>query len=174
MSIASVTAEDSVYALLTDGTTAEIRPAAPGDVAAVTAMHEAMSPDNSYLRFFNFSRLSAEQEAERVCRAPATDHMALLAFVGGQVVGVASYEVKSGTTEAEVALAVADQMHGRGVGTLLLEHLVSVAGRWGLSTFTAYGPEAERRNAAGSHRCRACGPARAGGWPDRVRLRAAR
>ncbi len=137
MSMAPVTAEESVYALLTDGTTAEIRAAAPGDVAAVTAMHEAMSLDNSYLRFFNFSRLSAEQEAKRVCRAPATDHMALLAIVGGQVVGVASYEVKDGTTEADVALAVADQMHGRGVGTLLLEHLVSAADRWGVSTFIA-------------------------------------
>jgi acyl-CoA synthetase (NDP forming) len=137
MSMAPVTAEESVYALLTDGTTAEIRAAAPGDVAAVRAMHEAMSPDNSYLRFFNFSRLSAEQEAKRVCRAPATDHEALLAVVGGTVVGVASYEVKDGTTEAEAAFAVADQMHGRGVGTLLLEHLVSAAGRWGLSTFTA-------------------------------------
>jgi acyl-CoA synthetase (NDP forming)/GNAT superfamily N-acetyltransferase len=133
----TVTVTASVYALLTDGTTAEIRPAAPGDVAAVRAMYEAMSPENSYLRFFDFSRLSAEQEAKRVCRAPTAEQAALLAVVGGMIVGVASYEVKDGTTEAKVAFAVADHLHGRGVGTLLLEHLVSAAGRQGVSTFTA-------------------------------------
>jgi hypothetical protein len=55
----------SVYALLTDGSTAEIRPAGPQDAGAVRAMHEAMSPDNLYLRFFTLSRGSAEQEAQR-------------------------------------------------------------------------------------------------------------
>ena len=44
---------DPVYALLADGTTVEIRPATPDDFDAVKAMHDAMSPDNSYLRFFN-------------------------------------------------------------------------------------------------------------------------
>ena len=53
----------AVYALLADGTTVEIRPAVPADFDAVKAMHEAMSSDNSYLRFFNVSRLSAEREA---------------------------------------------------------------------------------------------------------------
>src|SRR6516165_3291456 len=43
----------SVYALLADGTTVEIRPAGPGDFDAIKAMHEAMSPANSYMRFFS-------------------------------------------------------------------------------------------------------------------------
>ena len=127
----------SAFALLADGTTAEIRPATPGDTAAVTAMHEAMSPENSYLRFFSFSRLSAEQEARRVCRAPAADHAALLATVAGQLAGVASYEITGDGHKAEIAFAVADNMHGRGIGTLLLEHLISDAGRRGVTTLTA-------------------------------------
>ena len=127
----------SAYALLADGTTAEIGPATPGDTAAVTAMLEAMSPENSYLRSFSFSRLSAEQEAGRVCRAPAADHAALLATVGGQLAGVASYEVTGDGHEAEIAFAVADDMHGRGIGTLLLEHLISDANRRDITTLTA-------------------------------------
>ena len=67
----SVTEQSSVYALLTDGTTVEIRPARPDDFDAVQAMHEGMSPDNAYLRFFILSRLAAEPEATRVCRAGA-------------------------------------------------------------------------------------------------------
>ena len=80
-----------VYALLADGTTVEIRPAVPDDFDAVKAMHEAMSPDNTYLRFFNISRLAAETEARRICRDPAPGSVALLALAGGEVVGVASY-----------------------------------------------------------------------------------
>jgi acyl-CoA synthetase (NDP forming)/GNAT superfamily N-acetyltransferase len=118
----------SVYALLADGRTVEIRPATPADFDAVKAMHQAMSPDNAYLRFFSLSRLAAEQEARRVTRAPHPDHAALLALYDGKVVGLASYEVaRDGSRTAEVAFAVADDMHHRGIATLLLEHLVSLA-----------------------------------------------
>jgi len=133
----SGTAAHRVFALLTDGTTAEIRPARPGDMAAVQAMHEAMSPDASYLRFFSYSKLSAEEEAKRVCRPPRPGHQSLLALCGGEVTGVASYEVNDVGTSAEVAFAVADRMHGHGLGTLLLEHLVSDAIQHDVTTFTA-------------------------------------
>ena len=76
-----VAAPASVYALLADGRTVEIRPATPADFDAVRAMHEAMSPDNAYRRFFSLSRLAAEQEARRVTREPSPDHAALLAGV---------------------------------------------------------------------------------------------
>ena len=137
MSITPVTARASVYALLTDGTTVEIRAARTDDLPAVKAMHEGMSADNSYLRFFNFSQLSAEQEATRVCRPSGADHAALLALCSGRVVGVASYEVTGHGPGAEIAIAVPDNMHNRGIGTLLLEHLVSDAGLRGITTFTA-------------------------------------
>ena len=51
---------EGVYALLTDGTTVLIRPATPEDAGAVRQMHEQMSPDNIYLRFF-----SPEQDVRR-------------------------------------------------------------------------------------------------------------
>ena len=128
----------SVYALLADGTTVQIRPVGAADFDAVKAMHEAMSPDNAYLRFFSISRLAAEQEARRVTRAPGPDHAALLAVYDGQVVGLASYEVDRGDGKtAEVAFAVSDTMHHRGIATLLLEHLVSLARASQLEALTA-------------------------------------
>src|SRR4249920_1457519 len=128
----------AVYALLADGTTVEIRPAVPGDLDAVQAMHEAMSPNNSYMRFFNISRHSAEIEARRICRNPAPDSAALLAVANGEVVGVASYVPPGDDPHAaEVAFAVADHMHHRGIATLLLEHLVSLARSRRITTFTA-------------------------------------
>ena len=133
------TSPAGVYALLSDGRTVQIRPAAPEDFAAVKAMHEAMSPDNAYLRFFSLSKTASEQEARRVTREPGLDHAALLAVYGGEIVGVASYEAErdSGGKTAEIAFAVADTMHQRGIATLLLEHLVSLARARQVETFAA-------------------------------------
>jgi acyl-CoA synthetase (NDP forming)/GNAT superfamily N-acetyltransferase len=127
----------ATYALLTDGSTVLIRPAGPADAEAVRAMHAALSPDNLYLRFFSLSPYSAKREADRVCRDPAPDHAALLAWLGDRLVGVASYEPAAKPGTAEVAFAVPDDLHGRGIATLLLEHLVSIGREHGLRAFTA-------------------------------------
>ena len=124
------------YALLTDGSTVEIRPARAQDADAVRAMHAAMSPDNLYLRFFSMSPDNADREAKRVSREPAPDRAALLAWRGDRLVGVASYEPMADGV-AEVAFAVPDDMHGKGIATLLLEHLVSVARERGVRAFAA-------------------------------------
>ena len=127
----------SGYALLADGRTVEIRPATPADYEAVKAMHEAMSPENVYLRFFSYSRLSAETEARRVT-GPCPGRVALLALSEGELVGVASYEVAAhDQSAAEIAFAVADDMHHKGIATLLLEHLVSAARSNQINTFIA-------------------------------------
>jgi acyl-CoA synthetase (NDP forming)/GNAT superfamily N-acetyltransferase len=128
-----------VYALLADGRTVEIRPATAADFDAVKSMHQAMSPGNAYLRFFSLSRTAPEQEARRVTREPGLDHAALLAVYGGEVVGLASYEVErdSGGKTAEVAFAVVDTMHQLGIATLLLEHLVSLARARQVDAFVA-------------------------------------
>jgi len=137
------TAQDTgrVYALLADGTTVEIREACAEDFDAVQAMHEAMAPDNIYLRFFSYSKRSAETEARRICRDPDPDapgSAALLALLDGELVGVASYAGLTGHPgQAEVAFAVADHMHHKGIATLLLEHLVSLARSRQITEFTA-------------------------------------
>ena len=82
----------ATFALLMDGSTVEIRPGGPQDADAVREMHAALSPENAYLRFFSLSPLNAEREAQRVCREPGPDHAALLAWLGGELAGVASYE----------------------------------------------------------------------------------
>src|SRR5215467_12728655 len=107
------------YALLADGATVGIRPAGPGDFDAVARFHRDMSPDNLYLRFFSLSKRAAEQEARRVCRPADADHAALLALLGGRVAGLASYELTGTPGVAEIAFAVADDMHGRGNAAML-------------------------------------------------------
>ena len=127
----------ATFALLIDGSTVEIRQAGPQDCDAVREMHAKMSLENLYLRFFSLSPSNAEREAQRVCREPGPDHMALLAWLDGELCGVASYEPTRRPGVAEIAFAVPDHLHGRGIATLLLEHLVSIARQRGLEAFTA-------------------------------------
>ena len=131
-----VTAEPS-YALLADGSTVEIRHARAQDADDVREMHRELSPANSYFRFFSFSPQAPEREAKRLCRPDDDDHVALLARLEGRLVGVASYEPSGRPGVAEIAFAVSDEMHGRGVATLLLEHLVSLARQRRLTAFAA-------------------------------------
>jgi acyl-CoA synthetase (NDP forming)/GNAT superfamily N-acetyltransferase len=125
------------YALLADGTTMTIRPVAPGDYEAVRRLHDAMSPDNLYFRFFSASSVSAEREARRVCLEGGPGLVALLGLLGDEVVGLASYELIRDAVVAEIALAVTDGRHRRGIATLLLEHLVSLARAGGVKAFVA-------------------------------------
>jgi hypothetical protein len=48
-------------------------------------MHEAMSPDNIYLRFFSLSKLAAETEARRLRQESRPGHAALLALSAGEL-----------------------------------------------------------------------------------------
>ena len=98
------------FALLADGRTVEIRHARPGDSDDVRRMHEQLSPDNAYFRFFSFSPKAPGREAARVCRAESSDHAALLARLAGELVGVASYEPTAKPGVAEIAFAVADRV----------------------------------------------------------------
>ena len=127
----------ATFALLIDGSTIEIRPAAPQDEDAVREMHAALSPQNAYLRFFSLSPLNAEREAHRVCREPSPDHVSLLAWLGGELAGVAGYESAGTPGSAEIAFAVPDHLHHLGIATLLLEHLVSIARQHQVKVFTA-------------------------------------
>jgi RimJ/RimL family protein N-acetyltransferase len=116
----------ALHVLLADGSMAEFRHAEAGDFEAVRTMHAQMSPDNLYLRFFSLSPQAPEHEARRLCRPAAKDHVALLALVAGRLAGVASYELVATTGHAEIAFAVADDLHGHGIATLLLRQLVAV------------------------------------------------
>jgi hypothetical protein len=62
-------------------------------------MYEAMSPDNTYLRFFNLSRRAAKDEAQRTCRdaGPGQAILDNIATGGyrGQKLTWAGYSVRS-------------------------------------------------------------------------------
>ncbi|MHC5908440.1 GNAT family N-acetyltransferase, partial [Streptomyces sp. S6] len=125
------------HALLADGTTVCIRPVRPGDHDQLEGLYEEMSPEHLRLRFFSPSRRSAAQAADRACAPARPGYRALLAEAHGQVLGLAEYDTRGDGDRAEISVAVAEGVHHRGVGTLLVEHLVSAALADGVTVFTA-------------------------------------
>ncbi|MCX4904034.1 bifunctional GNAT family N-acetyltransferase/acetate--CoA ligase family protein [Streptomyces sp. NBC_00878] len=125
------------HALLADGSTVEIRSARPDDHLQVLRLYDSMSAENQRLRFFGASRLAGRQAADRLCAGPEPGYHGLVALLEDRVVGVAEYRTSADPAAAEIGVAVADGLHHRGVGTLLLEHLVTTARTAGLTAFTA-------------------------------------
>ncbi|MFE9650643.1 GNAT family N-acetyltransferase [Streptomyces sp. NPDC006365] len=129
--------QPTVHALLSDGTTVCIRPVVRADHEQLEGFYEEMSPENLRLRFFAASRRSAGLAADRACAPVHPGHRALLAETAGRVIGLAEYDSGGTGDTADMSIAVADGLHHRGVGTLLVEHLVSAARAEGITTFTA-------------------------------------
>ncbi|WP_031104728.1 GNAT family N-acetyltransferase [Streptomyces sp. NRRL S-146] len=128
----------AVHALLKDGTTVRIRTVEPGDHDQLAGLYAEMSPDNRRLRFFSAGPRSAGRAADTVCAPARRGHRALLAEREGRVVGLVEYHADDNAPHtAELAVAVADGLHHRGVGTLLVEHLVPAARADGITAFTA-------------------------------------
>lgn len=120
--------------LLRDGTIAVIRPLETADLPGLLELHESVSDDSLRLRFFSPSRHAAREYVEHLRDAP--DTRALVLERAGRICALATAEpVEPGA--AEVAFLVADDLHGMGVGSLLLEHLAAACRACGVRRFLA-------------------------------------
>ncbi|RYC13861.1 GNAT family N-acetyltransferase [Nocardioides zhouii] len=127
---------EPVDVLLADGTVAVIRSLVEEDRAAVLGLHESVSVDTLRLRFFSPSRETGRRYVDHLFSPDNTSSAALVALVRGRIAGLATAEVLS-PDSAEVAFLVADEDRGRGLGSLLLEHLAALGRRYGVSRFEA-------------------------------------
>lgn len=123
--------------VLGDGNTAAIRPITPGDAPALAEFHERQSADSRYLRFFSPKPTLSNDELTRFTTIDFVDRVAFVVEEHGDFIGWASYERLQNRDDAEVAFMVDDEHHGKGIATLLLEHLAAVALHNGITRFTA-------------------------------------
>lgn len=121
--------------VLADGGTAHLRPVRPEDEPSVSLLYASLSESSRYLRFF--SSVSAQVAGTIGPNVHNDDrHFALVVESDDDVIGVADYFRQPGDV-AEVAFAVRDDQQGRGLGTLLLDHLAEVAAAHGIRHFVA-------------------------------------
>ncbi|HEX6684747.1 MAG TPA: GNAT family N-acetyltransferase [Candidatus Limnocylindrales bacterium] len=124
--------------LLSDGTTVHLRPIAPEDADAVVVMHSKFSERTRYLRYFSPYPRIPPRDLERFVKVDHHDREALVVSVGADLIAVGRYErLGEGAPEAEVAFVVADEYQGRGIGSVLLEHLAAAAREAGIERFVA-------------------------------------
>ncbi|MFK8024122.1 MAG: GNAT family N-acetyltransferase [Ilumatobacter sp.] len=123
--------------VLGDGDTAYIRPLTPEDKAELLEFHERQSQESVYRRFFSPKPTLSSQELEHFTTVDMVDRVALAVEVHDELVAWSSYERWPGRNEAEAAFMVDDQQHGRGIATLMLEHLAAIARTNGIERFTA-------------------------------------
>ncbi|MGH2754137.1 MAG: GNAT family N-acetyltransferase, partial [Actinomycetota bacterium] len=124
---------------LRDGSTVHIRPILPSDLDDVDDLFTRVSFQSLRLRFHGVHHPSRD-ELRRFVEIDYRDSFSLVAVTalgdGPRIVALATY---IGTTEkkAELALLVDDPFHGRGIGSILIEHLSEAAAEAGIETLEA-------------------------------------
>jgi GNAT superfamily N-acetyltransferase len=119
------------------GTKVHVRAIRPDDASRLVTFHLALTPKSVYRRFFSIHPKLSEAEVERFTCVDYVDRLALIAEVGDRMVAVARYDRLAGTSEAEVAFVVTDELQHHGIATLLLELLAHAAWRSGITAFVA-------------------------------------
>jgi RimJ/RimL family protein N-acetyltransferase len=114
-----------------------IRAMHPTDADALVAFHAGLSKESIYRRFFSPHPKLTDAEVQRFTHVDGTDRLAIVAFDGPRLAGVARADRFDATDRAEVAVVVADELQHEGVGTALLERLVDDAIAVGIHVFEA-------------------------------------
>jgi acyl-CoA synthetase (NDP forming)/GNAT superfamily N-acetyltransferase len=126
-----------VRAVLADGQVGLLRLLGPDDQGAVLRLYESLDERDRYFRFFGPLPARVNDLVFGMTAPVDVRHASMGAFLDEELIGVAHYEVLAEPTEAEVALAVLGTVQAHGVGTLLLDHLVSLARRHGVRRLVA-------------------------------------
>lgn len=125
---------------LNDGTEVVIRPIEPDDKDALLEGFEHLSDESRYRRFLSPTPRLTGAQLRYLTEVDHDAHEALIAFVKdtGEPIGVARYvRYPDDPAEAEPAVTVVDDWHGRGLGTLLLDELTERARAAGVARFSA-------------------------------------
>ncbi|WP_127497015.1 bifunctional GNAT family N-acetyltransferase/acetate--CoA ligase family protein [Actinoplanes solisilvae] len=128
----------SADVLLSDGHAVHLRQIQPTDAPAIVEFHSRMSDRTRYLRYFSPYPRIPERDLERFVNVDHRDREAFVIVSGPRIMAVGRYErLGPGSLEAEVAFVVEDAHQGRGIGSVLLEHLAEAARAHGITRFVA-------------------------------------
>lgn len=116
---------------LRDGSHVLIRPVGKHDIAAERAFIEALSPQARRYRFLGQVSHSSDELIERFTDIDYKHELAFAAIVHDdsrdKFVAVSRYSTNAEETSCECAVTVLDDWQGKGLGTIMLTHLIEVA-----------------------------------------------
>jgi GNAT superfamily N-acetyltransferase len=122
---------------LRDGTYVAVRPQTREDRPLLAELFSGLSPHSRYQRFF--TGVPPELPTRMLDALSDVDgdrHVGIVAVRGGRILGAARYLRRAESPAvADVAFTVADEVHGRGLGALLMRELTAHARRRGVTRF---------------------------------------
>ncbi len=124
--------------ILRDGRVAEFRELRNDqeDRSIIKELFGHVSAESLYYRFFQAVREVSDVFIDNLLKNNDENNRTLLCMAGDHAVGMGTYN-RVDEERAEVAFLVDDRMQGKGIGTLLLEHLAEIAWRYGFKHFDA-------------------------------------
>ena len=115
-----------------------IRPIRPEDAPLLVDLFNTLSKQSIYYRFFSPIRSLPPDMLARFTQLDYDRDMALVAFdqthVGEKMLGVARFMGHPGGESGEIAVAVGDPWHGKGVGVMLMSRLLMIAKERGMAS----------------------------------------
>jgi GNAT superfamily N-acetyltransferase len=122
---------------LRDGTVVVVRPQTREDRPHLAEFFARLSPRSRYQRFFTgMPPKLPSRMLDALTDVDGDRHVGIVATRGGRILGAARYLRRADTPAvADVAFTVADEMHGRGLGGLLMRELQAHARRRGIKRF---------------------------------------
>jgi RimJ/RimL family protein N-acetyltransferase len=115
-----------------------IRQIERSDAGLVRTFYDELSDRSRRLRFLVPTNELSDEDLEYLTDVDHKRHEAMVALDGERLVGVARYVRTPGDREsAEVAVVVADDRQGQGIGTSLLDSLTERARENGIVRYTA-------------------------------------
>jgi GNAT superfamily N-acetyltransferase len=127
---------------LPDGAPVVIRPIRPEDKGMLSDGLRRLSPQSAQRRFLTPKRSFSRTELRYLTEVDGREHVALVAeypcHPTRRLIAVARFvKLADRPDAAEVAVTVADEWQGRGLGSLLGKHLSHLARNRGIRRFTA-------------------------------------
>lgn len=117
--------------ILLDGTEVMLRPITPADKEKERAFIKGLSNTSCRFRFRGTIRDPSDQLLEQLVHVDPERGMAFAALTGvgsaERMIGASRYGMDPDNVHCECAVVVADDWQNRGVGTLLMRHLIEVA-----------------------------------------------
>jgi acetyltransferase len=132
LAIAPYPKELETAASLRDGTVLGLRPLRPEDEPLLHDLAAHMSHEDLRLRFFTPVRGLTHAVAARLSQLDYDRELALLAERDGTALGVVHFFADPDNLRAQYAIAVRSDWKGRGVGFLLMSHLIGIARQRGI------------------------------------------
>lgn len=115
---------------LNDQTLVTIRPVRPEDEPAFVKFHKDLSQETvrqRYLKAVNYDDRIAHDRLLRICFNDYDREIALIVVKDQEILGAIRLSKIAGTTDASFSLMVKDQWQNKGIGTKLMQKILSVA-----------------------------------------------